>query len=332
MSVRIGTYSAQRLAAQQFIETHDQFLVVSHVQPDGDAASSTCAIGWILRQYNKQFIMINEDPIPEKFKFLWGYDQVHQYSKDDKEVTKYKYVIAIDCADYSRIGKVSEKFDDDVQILNIDHHPTNDGYGTINLVKEDSAATAEILYDLIEQMKLPWNVDIAKCIYTGLVTDTGGFRYANTTPKVLEIAAALLHIGVNANEMAEVLLEKMKPKQISLLKIALNSLSFSHNKQISWVSITKQDLENIQASGEDMEGIVNYPRNIEGVEVGMFFKEMEENIVKVSFRSLGKVNVAALSQVFGGGGHVLASGATIEGSLKDVIQRVVSKVEEALMQ
>lgn len=319
----------QLIKSKQFIEAHDDFLVVSHIQPDGDAASSTCAVGWLLNQLNKQYIMLNEGKIPDKFKFLWGYSRINDLSITNI-TKKYKYIITVDCADFSRIGRVSELFAEDARILNIDHHPTNDRYGTINYIENDAAATVVLLYDLIESMNIPWSLDIANCIYTGLLTDTGGFRYANTSTKVMQIASALINHGVNANQMAEELLEKLTVSHIYLLKKALNSLSFSKNKQISWVHLSLEDMKSSNASSEDVEGIVNYPRNIEGVEVGICFKETDDNKVKVSFRSSGKVDVARLAQNFGGGGHVLASGATMEGSMEEVAAVIIKAIEKEL--
>lgn len=330
MNVKIDGMTEQFKRCTDFIKNHDDFLVVSHVQADGDAVSSTCAVGWLLQYLNKKFIMINEDELPIKFNYLWGYSQIINYRKRTISNKKYKNVITVDCADYSRIGQVSELFHEEAQILNIDHHPTNDRYGLINLVKDDAAATVQLLYNLIQHMNIAWDLDLANCLYTGLLTDTGGFRYANTTPKVMEMAATLLSQGVNANKMAEELLEKLTISHIHLLKKALNSLSFSKDKKISWVSITLADMKIFEASADDLEGLVNYPRNIEGVEVGVFFKEMKDKQVKVSFRSIGNVNVAQLAQTFGGGGHILASGATIDGSMEEVTSLVVQSIERIL--
>ncbi len=330
MNLKIDGIKEQFIRCSDFIENHDDFLVVSHVQADGDAVSSTCAVGWLLQYFDKKFIMINEDELPTKFKYLWGYSHIINYRKSPISNKKYKYVIAVDCADYSRIGKVSELFHEEAQILNIDHHPTNDRYGVINFVKDDAAATVQLLFNLIQHMNITLDLDIANCLYTGLLTDTGGFRYANTTPKVMEMAANLLNQGVNANKMAEELLERLTISHIQLLQKALNSLSFSKDNKICWVSISLEDMNFFEASSDDLEGIVNYPRNIEGVEVGVFLKELKDRQVKVSFRSLGNVNVAQLAQTFGGGGHVLASGATIDGSMEEVTSLVVQAIERIL--
>lgn len=173
MSSKQLTYDEQLQRVKQFIEAGDDFLVVSHVNPDGDAISSTVAVGWLLNSLGKSYTMMNEGPCPAKFHYLWGARDIIDASQHT-EAHKYRYVIAVDCADYQRIGKVSERFAEDVKIANIDHHPTNDYYGDAHLIRADAAATAEILYDLLEYFGIEWNQEIATCIYTGLLTDTGG--------------------------------------------------------------------------------------------------------------------------------------------------------------
>lgn len=317
--------------ASEFIRKHDQFLVVSHVSPDGDAISSTCAMGWILEQLGKQFVMINQGPIPNKLQYLYGSKNIHSLA-DEPFTPSYRAVICLDCADYQRIGSVSESIKQDSLILNIDHHPTNDRYGVVNVVKDDAAATVEILYDLITSLKLTWDTKVAESIYSGLLTDTGGFRYSNTNAKVMEIASSMLQIGVNGARLAEHLLETTTYAHIQLLKRALSRLEMSEDQKICWLYITTEDMLDANAKDEDMEGIVNYPRNIDGVEVGILFKQVAEDEVKVSFRSNGEADVSMVSQHFGGGGHRKAAGATVHGKLSDVITDVIQHVKEVLKQ
>lgn len=314
---------------EQFMTEHDHFLVVSHVQPDGDAVGSTCAVGLILEHLGKQYVMMNEEGVPSKFQLLQGASSI-QSLPSDGDKAKFKHVIAVDCADHTRIGRVSQCFAPDVHMVNIDHHATNNLYGNINIVDPTAASTTEVLFDLIQHMKIPLTLELATCIYTGLLTDTGGFRYANTSEKVMQIAAELIKQGVNANRLADLLLETLTIPHINLLKRALNRLEFAHQQQISWLSVTAEDIAACGASNADFEGIVNYPRNIEGVEVGLFFRQQTNEQVKVSFRSQGQVDVAQFAQTFGGGGHSLASGATIEGSLDEVIKRVISALEQEM--
>ncbi|MFB0841145.1 DHH family phosphoesterase [Paenibacillus oleatilyticus] len=322
-------YAVQLQAAAGFIREQDDFLVVAHVQPDGDAAGSTFAVAWMLQSLNKRFTLINEGRIPDKFMYMAGTHAVIEYEKAPPE-RKFAAVISVDCADFGRIGLVSECFEPERKLLNIDHHATNDGFGTVNLVRSDAAATVEVLYDLALELNLEFTPELNDCIYTGLLTDTGGFRYSNTTPKVMQIAADMLARGVKGHELAERLLETMTLGQVSLLRRSLNTLSFAHSNKVAWLSVTLDDLSATDASSEDMDGLVNYARNVEGVEVGMLFKEKEPGIVKVSLRSGGVADVAALAQKFGGGGHVKAAGCTIRGSMSEAVERVVREVGMAL--
>jgi len=323
-------YSQQLEAAAKFIEQHDDFLVVSHIQPDGDAASSTYAMGWLLTQVGKTFTMMNEGAMPSKFSYLWGSDQVLDFSKEIPS-RRYKTIISVDCADFSRIGRVSTLFDEQAQLLNVDHHPTNDRFGSCHLIKHDAAATVQILYDLAIHMNISLNLAIGDCIYTGLLTDTGGFRYSNTSPEVMQIGATLLALGVQGSEIAEQVLERVTYSQIVLLQKALSTLSFAHERKLAWLAVSIADLESTGASSEDLDGLVNYPRNVEGVEVGMLFKEKAPGVIKVSLRSSGLVDVAAIAQSLGGGGHVRASGCTIQGTIEEAVARMVQEVGSKLI-
>lgn len=323
------TYQTSLEAAARYIREHDRFLVVSHLQPDGDAASSTCAVGWLLEQCGKEFVMVNEDAIPSKFNYLYGYDQIISV-KEERPSEWFRHIICIDCADFKRVGVVAELFEENYDLLNIDHHPTNDRYGSVNLIKDDAAATVELLYDLVTLMDIPWTKEAAECIYTGLLTDTGGFRYSSTSPKVMNIAAQLLAHGVQGAELAEHLLETISFAHIQLLKRALASLEFSEDRRIAWMRVSTEDLQATGAGSDDMEGLVNYPRNIEGVAVGILFKQAEGDDIKISLRSGGEANVSRIAQEFGGGGHVRAAGATVQGTMDAVVDQVIHTVKAAL--
>ncbi|KGP80971.1 MULTISPECIES: DHH family phosphoesterase [unclassified Paenibacillus] len=319
------TYEQALQDGKQFLLEHDDYLVVSHVQPDGDAVSSTVTVGWLLSCLGKTFTMINEGEIPQRMHFLWEAGKIVNMTEQPPE-RKYKAIICVDCADFSRVGLTRHYFEEDAVILNIDHHPTNDAYGTVNIIKPDAAATAEILFDFLNLFPVKWNKDVATAVYTGLLTDTGGFRYANTSPNVMTTASKLLEHGVDGPYLAQILLEQVTLPQVRILNQALSSLQMTDDGKIAWVVITPEDMIACGAANEDLEGVVNYPRNIQGVEVGIFFKVINDNAVKVSLRSAGKVDVASLAQNFGGGGHVLAAGCRVEGKLEDIVALVLKQV------
>lgn len=323
------SYEQSLQQTREFLLEHDDYLVVSHVQPDGDAVSSTLAVGWLLSCLGKKYTMLNEGPIPKRMEYLWHSDKIINMASSGPP-RQYSNVICVDCADFQRVGLTRRYFANDALILNIDHHPTNNGYGFVNLIKPDAAATAEILFDLLKTFEVEWDIDIATALYTGLLTDTGGFRYTNTSPKVMAAVSELLSYGVNGPELAETLLEEMTLPQIKILNKALNTLQLSPEGDIAWLYVTPEDMIECAAANEDLEGLVNYPRNIRGVEVGILFKVIHEHAVKVSLRSAGKVDVADLAQTFGGGGHTRAAGARIEATLETAIAQVLEEVRRHL--
>ncbi|WP_139998428.1 DHH family phosphoesterase [Paenibacillus paridis] len=325
-----SSYLKQLDLALEFMRNADHFLVVSHVQPDGDAISSTVVVGWLLQKLGKSAVLINEGELPSRLSFLDQFDSILNYKKAAPP-QQFDAIIAVDCADFKRIGEVASSFAPGAKLLNIDHHPTNNGFGSVNVIRAEAAATVEILFDLIERTNILLDLNCATAIYTGLLTDTGGFRYSNTSPRVMDIASQLLALGVSGNDLADHLLEKMTMAKLKLLQIALNRLTFTENLEIGWVFIGKDDLRNTGAVPEDLEGIVNYALNVDGVEVGILFKEAEDGSVKASLRSAGKANVAAIAQLFGGGGHVRAAGCRLEGSREDSVSELVDAVRKALV-
>lgn len=318
--------------AKAFILEHDHFLVVSHVNPDGDAIGSTLAMGIMLQLLDKSFIMVNEGKVPFKFSMLPQSGDIQSYLAKDGVAPRpdFDAVITVDCADYQRIGRVREWLGENLPLLNIDHHPTNDGFGQVSLIRADAAATAEVLYDLATRLSIAWTKPLADCIYTGLLTDTGGFRYSNTAPRVLKIASEMLEYGVEGNDLADQFLEKLTFSHVRVLQKALATLDFTADKRIAWVSVTLQDVLDTNADNADLDGLVNYPRNIEGVEVGLLFKQIDETKWKVSLRSAGLADVAAVAQHFGGGGHIRAAGCAVAGPLDQVIRQVLNEVNGRL--
>jgi phosphoesterase RecJ-like protein len=323
------SYQDELAAAGRFLKDNDHFLVVNHVQPDGDATGSLLAVAHVLKALGKQFTLVNEGSTPAKFRFLPLCNEIVNLS-DQPLAQTFHCVITVDCGDFGRVGRVVDYIDKDADMLNIDHHPTNDGFGTTNLIRTDACATAEILYDLVQQMGLPISRDLGSCLYTGLLTDTGGFRYANTNSQVLRKASDLLEAGVSPSEIAERCLETIPSSYISLLKEVLPTLTMEFNGSVSSLSVSTDALLKSKASPEDTEGLISYARNIEGVEVGILYKQVDQETVKVSFRSKSKVDVSVIAKDFGGGGHVRAAGCTMKGSLEQVKQQVHMKLKDAL--
>lgn len=314
--------------ASSFVHSYDSFLVVSHIQPDGDAIGSTLAVAHVLKRLGKKFILTNDSPVPEKYRFLDMAEDI--LSWDEAKKGSFDAVISVDAADRRRLGGVEDVLAHDLPLLNIDHHPTNDHFGHVNIVIDNKAATAEILYEWAEYMQLNWDQPFAEAVYTGVMTDTGGFRYANTTPCVMKLAAHLLEYGVVPSDIADRVFEKISHAKIIILKEALHSLTLSDDGQICRISITAEQMKQAGAKDEDLGGLVNIARNVEGVEVGILLKQIDDRGVKVSFRSREKIDVSKVAHELGGGGHARAAGCYLEGSLTEVEQTVLNAVRRAL--
>lgn len=315
--------------AARFMKENDRFLIISHVNPDGDTTASAVATALMLEQWSKTYVIVNEGETPVKFGFLPRFEHIRNLASEVIDET-FTHVIAVDSADSKRMGDVRQLFSADAKILNIDHHPTNDRFGTTNVIRTDAAATAEIMFELMEAGGFTCNKELATSIYTGLLTDTGGFRYSNTTANVMEIAAKLLPYGVKPGEIAERCLEEITIQHVQILRRSLQSLTLTHRNQVAALKVRYQDLQETGASTEDASGLVNYARNIEGVEVGLSFVETQPEVVKVSFRARSQIDVAQIAQSLGGGGHAKAAGCTLTGKIAEIEDRVLSKVGEAL--
>lgn len=314
-------------SASDFIRERDDFLLLTHVQPDGDAYGSTLGMAHLLAEMGKTFVICSEDPIAGKFRFLPMIDEIKQPTAIQR---KFQHVIALDCGDISRLGNAAQLLQPDAQMLNIDHHKTNDHFGTANLVDLESAATSQIVYNLAAHMGVTVSRTMAICLYTGLMTDTGGFRYSNTTVQVHQTAAKLLEQGVAPYEIADRVMETMTWPQVQLIRESLSTIERDESGQLAWIAVSGGLLQKLGASEEDAEGLVSYARNIQGVEVGILFKEKGDGKVKVSFRSKYRVDVGELALSFGGGGHARAAGCTVTGTLQSVMNDVLAKASEAL--
>ncbi|MET3288541.1 UNVERIFIED_CONTAM: phosphoesterase RecJ-like protein [Brevibacillus sp. OAP136] len=322
-------YQLALKAAGAFMHESERFLVISHVNPDGDTTSSVLACALMLEQLGKTYVIVNEGETPAKFGYLPRFSHIRNLQKDEV-AERFSHVIAIDAADSKRMGKVRYLFNDDARILNIDHHPTNDEFGNVNVIRTDAAAAAEIMYEFAVANDFTLNPELAVCFYTGLLTDTGGFRYSNTSPNVLKIASELLQYGLKPGELAERCLEETTLEHMLLLRRSMQSLAITHRKQVASLKVTREDLQTTGASSEDAGGFVNHCRNIEGVEVGVSFFETEAGHVKVSLRSRSRVDVAEIAKQLGGGGHARAAGCTLTVSMDEAERVLYGKLREAL--
>ena len=296
-----------------------KMVIVSHISPDGDTLGSSLALAHALRMLGKEVVLNVDDDIPSVFSFLPGIGEFIRFAPDDS--VPADLLIVIDASSADRAGNAMNVVKAR-SVLNIDHHKTNTHFADYLYLDSDAAATAEIIYSLLLELGTELNTEIATCIYEGLYTDTGSFKYSNTTSRTLSIASALLTYGVNPSLISDNMEVKSR-SQVEMLGKVLETLTFLRDGKIAYVEVAPE----LYDYNVDTDTFVSYPRYIEGVEVALLFKQVEENLTRVSFRSK-QVDVAKIALSFGGGGHQKASGCSIHAPLKEAESVVLPVVEE----
>ncbi len=302
------------------IRSAGDILITSHIMPDGDNIGSVCAFGRALRQSGYKVDCALYDAVPEIFTFLPGSEEIKSLDAINK---KYDLLIVLDSSSAERTG-ISDLVRFSNFIINIDHHVCNDNFGNINLVHTNYSSTVQIVFDLIKKARLKFDSDIATCLYCGLMTDTVGFQTSNTDENVFKMAAALVKYGANPNYISREMFQNKSMKNIMIIGKTLSSLNFVNNGLICWGKVEQKTVKEVGAKPEDCFGIVNQMIAIKGVEAAILFNEREDGRTVVDFRSKSIVDVNRIANAFGGGGHLRASGATIEGELNDIIAAVIN--------
>ncbi len=301
-------------------------LITSHEGPDGDAIGSSLGMAAFLKAIGKQVTVHLADPVPELYRFLPGADQVCSTIPDQD----FDLAFVLDVGEFRRAGTRFCSFGRIAQTINLDHHLTCENFGAINLIDEQAAATGLLVWRIAKAYGLSADYATAICLYVAVLTDTGSFRYSNANREAFESAGELVEQGgLNAWSVAEKLYESQPRKRLELLAKALPTLEFVRDGQVASITVSLDMYAATGSSAELTDGFVNYPRSVAGVEVSIFFRQLEERKYKVGFRSKGTVNVATLAQAFGGGGHHNAAGGTVEGSLDEVKRIVYGAVEAA---
>ncbi len=308
----------------------DNWLIVMHENPDGDAIGSSLAMAHILDELHKPWTILIAEAIPKRFSFLPLFDKIVQIQESHQRI--FTNIIAVDCADKARFAHVGAAIAQNACIVNIDHHQTNPLYGTACFVDEQAAATCELVYHIAKFLGIHFTDGLAKSLYTGILTDTGGFSYPNTTRDVHQIAAELLASGVRPYDIAEPALECRTLQQMRLLQLALATLRVSDDGLYASLYVTRQMLDSAGANDDDAEGLVGFARSIDTVEVGALFRENLDGKIKTSLRSKRLIDVSKIAQHFGGGGHARASGCTIEAPLDKSMELVESLVRRVFME
>lgn len=304
------------------LRQYSSFNLVSHIQPDGDSIGSLLALGEALEKMGKTVRLFTAAKVPRKYAFLKGSDKISAAGENWIEDAA---AVVLDCSDLEWTGDFKEQLARAGVILNIDHHVTNCYFGTANLVDPKAAATGEIVFRLLEAMRLPLTASIAEALYVALSTDTGSFKFESTTAATHRAAAALLDsYELNPGELSQRIFDVRPLPFFLLLKKVLGTLELHDGRKLAVITASREMLEQSGAAVEDLDGMINYTRNIEGVEIGIMFFIDSAAEIKVGFRSK-TVDVSALAGELGGGGHARAAGCRIKGPYDRVRDRVIRK-------
>jgi phosphoesterase RecJ-like protein len=319
------TETLQRIAEE--VRNGQRFFIASHENPEGDALGSILALGLALREMGKEVLVFNQDPIPEMLSFLPGAETIiHQAPADGN----FDVAFALDCGDPQRLGEEFTKVRKIGKMINMDHHISNRLFGDINFVDPAASSTAEMVFDLLRIMPVAISPAVAENIYVGILTDTGSFRYSNTSPKTFTAARMCLLAGVEPWKVAEKVYETQPLPRLRLLPLVLGTLEVGENGRVSSILVTKKMMEETGASAALTEDFINFPRSLKGAQVALLFREVSPDKYRVSLRSRGHVDVARIAAAFQGGGHPNAAGCAVEGTLSEVKAKILERVQAAL--
>ena len=297
------------------------FFLSGHHKPDGDTVASEIAMASLLRRMGKTVDVYNAETVPESLMFLKGAEKIKTAKKVDKH---YDVAIIFECFDQERMGNVIELKKQATHVINIDHHLMHSNFGTINFINVHASSNSEQLAYVFEKFKKPITKEEAMALYTGIATDTGRFQHSNTNAETLRIAAHMVERGANPALVSERVFTTRSHAGLKLLAHCLTTLKTTENEKIAYAQVTKDDFRRLGSNPEEMEDIVNYGLQIPTILVSILARENESRTaVKVSLRSRRNVDVCALAQQFGGGGHKYASGCKIKGSIQDVTPKIV---------
>lgn len=305
-------------AIKRAIESAEHIMVITHVSPDGDAIGSLTAMGLILQKMGKRPYLACADEIPARFRYLPLANQV----QTEIPPTPPDLIVALDCGDESRMGKVFEALPTaKPEVINIDHHVTNTHFGMINLVDTGANATTEILYDLLSGLGIQLSQALAECLLTGLITDTLGFRTNGVTPHTLRAAANLIEAGADLSNITQKSLTVKPIANLYLWQIGLNNMKFQEG--FLWITLTQADQKTLTYTNASSSGLVNMLGDTEQAAIGAVLQEMEDGRIVISFRCRPPFDVSMLATNLGGGGHPLAAGCTLNMPLIEAERLVV---------
>ncbi|MDH7601260.1 MAG: bifunctional oligoribonuclease/PAP phosphatase NrnA [Armatimonadota bacterium] len=298
------------------------FVLACHQRPDGDALGSALALARVLRGQGKDVVVVCEDGVPDNYRFIPDSDTVLLSTNR----RGFDVGVLVDCESVKRIGSAKDALLSSSITACIDHHLPNGEFGDIRIIDPEASATAELVFELFSANGIPIDRDLATQLMAGIVGDTGAFKFANTNARTFRIASRLAAAGARASDIAREIYESHSLPAMRLLGRALCSLTMHPSGRIVWAQVTKKDLDELDATDADTEGIVNLVRWVKGPDVAILFRETKPGSIRISLRSTDDFDVERIARVFGGGGHKAAAGCTIEGSLDSARELLIGEV------
>lgn len=313
------------------IKRNKRFLVTTHTNPEGDALGAELAFYRLLKRLGKTATVVNEDDVPYEYNFLPAVKIIKKFKKEQKKI-RFDCFVALDCSDLKRTGEVYRINTEHKLILNIDHHISNDKFGDVNWVEPNASSCSEMVFKLYKKLHVPLDKDTSLFLYTGIFTDTGSFRYSNTTSFTHKVVAELLRYNFNTPQIYRNVYENIPFAGMKLLSKILLRIKRQAQGRIIWFQIGRNILRSKKVSFDLSEHILSFGRAVKDAEVVVLFKENlgVRNEVRLNLRSQGRVDVNKIAQFFGGGGHKTASGATVKGSIDEVRRKVLAKIKESI--
>ncbi|NIO18906.1 bifunctional oligoribonuclease/PAP phosphatase NrnA [bacterium] len=308
----------------KIIRENRTFFITSHMRPDGDSIGAQLALGSFLKRLGKEVYIANRDHVPAVYRFLSHSSDIHVVEKVERN---FDVAFILDCSDLQRIGDIIDLKNRVKIVINMDHHLDCELFGDYNYVEPQASSVAEELYDLFKQSGLEMIEEEVLALYVGILTDTGRFQEANTTPRCHEIVAELIKKGISPQVVSQKVYESRTGPALRLLSLTLRTLEVTAGGKIAHLLITQDMYKETGGREDETEGFVNFARDVAGVEAGILFRETEiGDQFRVSFRSKGKIDVSKIARLFGGGGHRNAAGCTVKGNVGEVKQKILNAV------
>ncbi len=312
----------------RMVRRHTKFLVTCHHSPDSDAAAAALALALALKKMKKTVVVVNEDRLPDWLKFL-PHARLFKKASTVKPFD-HDAAIVLDCGDLARIGEVKKLLLPGKPVVNIDHHITNDHFGSLNCVVAGASSTCEVLFDILEKAGVPLDKGMALLLYAGIMTDTGSFKYENTSAHTHAIAAKLLAFGLKVPDLHERLYPGLPVRDMKFFSRIIYKAELVLDQRVYCVSIPRRVAQGFSKGFDLKEKVLTFLRNVKGIEVVVVLNELNSGTIRVNFRSQGKVDVAALAQRFDGGGHRKAAGCKITADLAAARKKILAALAQQL--